>query len=192
MAIKKRAHTRSVPPAELPKCPTGIRGPDQIARGGLPRERPTLVCGGAGTGKTVFGIEFLVRGALEHGEPGVFVSFEGHPVGLVANTTSLGFGLDRLVMQKKLFIDQVAIDRSEIMETGEYNLDGLFIRLDAAIRAVQAMRIVLDTIEVLFGALSNFGILRAELRRLFAWLKDQGVTCIGRSSNGSSRMRSPA
>lgn len=141
--MKKAISTRSAPVAELPKCRTGIRGLDQITHGGLPRGRPTLVCGGAGSGKILFGMEFLVRGALEHGEPGVFVSFEERPV-----------------------------DRSEIMETGECNLDGLFIRLGAAIHEVQAKRVVLDTIEVLFGALSNLGILRSELRRLFAWLKD--------------------
>ncbi|MES2859066.1 MAG: circadian clock protein KaiC [Pseudomonadota bacterium] len=184
MATRKKAHTRSAPAAELPKCPTGIRGLDQITRGGLPQGRPTLVCGGAGTGKTLFGMEFLVRGALEHGEAGVFVSFEERPVDLVANTASLGFDLDGLVANKKLLIDQVAIDRSEIMETGEYNLDGLFIRLGAAIQEVQAKRVVLDTIEVLFGALSNVGILRSELRRLFAWLKDQGVTCIVTGERG--------
>ncbi|MEW6166513.1 MAG: circadian clock protein KaiC [Pseudomonadota bacterium] len=176
------------PPAgQLPKCPTGIHGLDQITRGGLPQGRPTLVCGGAGSGKTLLGMEFLVRGAREYGENGVFVSFEERPADLDANTRSLGFAIQELVARRKLIIDQVQIDRSEILETGEYNLDGLFLRLGAAIDAVHAKRVVLDTIEVLFAALSNLGILRAELRRLFAWLRDRGVTTLvtGERGDGS-------
>ena len=173
---------------KLEKCPTGIRGFDQITFGGLPRGRPTLVCGGAGTGKTLLGIEFLVRGAMEYNEPGVFMSFEERPVDLDKNTASLGFDLNNLIKRKKLFIDQIAVDRSEIIETGEYNLDGLFIRLGAAIDSVHAKRVVLDTIEVLFSALSNLGILRSELRRLFDWLKDRGVTAIVTGERGDGTL----
>ena len=174
--------------SKLEKCPTGIRGFDQITFGGLPRGRPTLVCGGAGTGKTLLGIEFMVRGAMEHNEPGVFMSFEERPVDLDKNTASLGFDLNNLIKRKKLFIDQIAVDRSEIIETGEYNLDGLFIRLGAAIDSVHAKRVVLDTIEVLFSALSNLGILRSELRRLFDWLKDRGVTAIVTGERGDGTL----
>jgi circadian clock protein KaiC len=172
----------------LSKCPSGIRGLDQITSGGLPRGRPTLVCGGPGTGKTLFGMEFLVRGAGEYGEPGVFLSFEERVADLSENTASLGFELDRLMAANKIHVDQVRIDKSEIMETGEYNLDGLFIRLAAAIEAVGAKRVVLDTIEVLFGALSNQGVLRAELHRLFAWLKDRKVTTLVTGERGSGNL----
>lgn len=169
---------------ELEKCQSGIRGLDDITHGGLPRGRPTLVCGGAGTGKTLLGLEFLVRGATEQNEPGVFLSFEERPIDLAKNTASLGFNLADLVTRKKLYIEQVIIDRSEILETGEYNLDGLFVRLGAAIDSVRAKRVVLDTIEVLFAALSNLGVLRSELRRLFEWLKDKGVTTIVTGERG--------
>jgi circadian clock protein KaiC len=178
---------KQAPQRRLAKCPSGIRGLDQITSGGLPRGRPTLVCGGAGTGKTLFGMEFLVRGATKYGEHGVFVSFEERASDLSENTASLGFELDRLMASNKILVDQIRIERNEILETGEYNLDGLFIRLAAAIDSVGAKRVVLDTIEVLFGALSNVGILRAELHRLFAWLKDKGVTTLvtGERGDGS-------
>jgi circadian clock protein KaiC len=172
----------------LTKCPSGIRGLDQITTGGLPRGRPTLVCGGPGTGKTLFAMEFLVRGATDYGEPGVFVSFEERVSDLSENTASLGFELDRLMADNKIQVDQITIDTSEILESGEYNLDGLFIRLAAAIDSVGAKRVVLDTIEVLFGALSNLGILRAELRRLFAWLKDKGVTTLVTGERGEGSL----
>jgi circadian clock protein KaiC len=162
----------------LPKARTCIQGLDEITRGGLPRGRPTLVCGGAGSGKTMFGLEFLVRGATQCDEPGVFISFEETIPDLTKNAASLGFDLGRLVTQKKLFIDHVHISRSEMAETGEYDLDGLFIRISDAVRRVGAKRIVLDTLEVLFGELSNPGILRGEIRRLFAWLKEQGLTTV--------------
>lgn len=181
---KAKRSARAPKSLELDKCPTGIRGLDDITHGGLPRGRPTLVCGGAGTGKTLLGAEFLVRGATEYNEAGVFVTFEERPVDLAKNTASLGFDLNGLVARKKLYVDQIAIDRSEILETGEYNLDGLFVRLGAAIDAVKAKRVVLDTIEVLFAALSNLGILRSELRRLFEWLKDKGVTTIVTGERG--------
>ena len=162
----------------LPKCPTGIRGLDEITMGGLPRGRPTLICGGAGCGKTLLAAEFLVRGITEFGEPGVFMVFEETAQDLIANVASLGFELDRLVAEGKLYIDYVRVERHEIEETGEYDLDGLFIRLAYAIQKVGAKRVALDTIEMLFGGLQNPLILRAELRRLLQWLKDQGVTAV--------------
>jgi circadian clock protein KaiC len=179
---------KRTPQPHLAKCPSGIRGLDQITGGGLPRGRPSLVCGGPGTGKTLFGMEFLVRGATAHNEPGVFVSFEERISDLSANTASLGFELDRLIAARKIFVDHVRIDKDEILETGEYNLDGLFIRLAAAIDAVHAKRVVLDTIEVLFGALSNIGILRAELHRLFVWLKERGVTTLVTGERGEKTL----
>ena len=163
---------------DLPKCPTGIQGLDEITGGGLPRGRPTLVCGAAGCGKTLFAIEFLVRGVIQHGEPGVFMAFEETAPELTANVRSLGFDLDDLVARNQLAIDHVRVERSEIEETGEYDLEALFIRLAYAIDRVGAKRVVLDTVESLFGGLSNAGILRAELRRLFRWLKEKGVTAV--------------
>jgi circadian clock protein KaiC len=162
----------------LQKALTGIQGLDEITAGGLPKGRPTLISGGAGSGKTMFGLEFLVRGATEYGEPGVFMSFEETIPDLTKNAASLGFDLDRLVAQKKIFLDHVYISRSDIAETGEYDLDGLFIRIADAVKQVGAKRVVLDTIEALFGELPNPGILRAEIRRLFGWLKQQGLTTI--------------
>lgn len=172
----------------LPKAPTGIRGVDEITRGGLPRGRPTLVCGSAGCGKTLFAAEFLIRGATEHGEPGVFVAFEETAEELAANVRSLGFDLDRLVRERKLSIDHVRVDRSEIEESGEYNLDGLFIRLAHAIDSIRAKRVVLDTIETLFSGLANHAVLRAELRRLFGWLKTKGVTAIITGETGVGQL----
>jgi circadian clock protein KaiC len=164
--------------APLAKAPSGIRGLDEITLGGLPRGRPTLVCGGAGSGKTLFAMEFLVRGAVDHGEPGVFMSFEESEADLAANVASLGFDVRRLEAQGKLAIDHVRIERSEIEETGEYDLSGLFVRLQHAIDTVGAKRVALDTIESLFSGLPNLGVLRAELRRLFQWLKDRGLTVV--------------
>ena len=160
----------------LPKCPTGIQGLDEITGGGLPQGRPTLVCGSAGCGKTLLAMEFLVRGATEFDEPGVFMAFEETAEELTQNVRSLGFDLDDLARRKKMALDYVRVERSEIEETGEYDLEGLFIRLGYAIDSVGAKRVVLDTIESLFGGLSNDAILRAELRRLFRWLKNKGVT----------------
>jgi len=162
----------------LPKSLTGIQGLDEITGGGLPSGRPTLVSGGAGSGKTLFGLEFLVRGATQYGEPGVFMSFEETILDLTKNAASLGFDLGRLVTDKKLFLDHVQISGSEIEETGEYDLDGLFIRIANAVQRVGARRIVLDTIEALFGQLPNPGILRAEIHRLFGWLKEKGLTTV--------------
>jgi circadian clock protein KaiC len=175
-AQKKKASQPSF--KTLQKAPTGIQGLDEITGGGLPRGRPTLVSGGAGSGKTLFGLEFLVRGATKYSEPGVFISFEESIPDLTKNVASLGFDLDRLVADKKLFLDHVYISRSEIAETGEYDLDGLFIRIADAVQKVGARRIVLDTIEALFGDLPDPGILRAEIRRLFDWLKQKGLTTV--------------
>ena len=168
----------------LAKCPTGIRGLDQITDGGLPRNRSTLVCGGPGAGKTLMGIEFLARGARDFREPGVFVSFEERPDDLAKNAFSLGFDLGRLTRGKRLVVEHIALDRTQLVEAGEYDLEGLFIRLGAAIDSVGAKRVVLDTIETLFGALTNQGILRAELNRLFSWLKDKVVTTLITAERG--------
>jgi circadian clock protein KaiC len=162
----------------LPKAPTGIGGFDEITFGGLPKGRPTLVCGSAGCGKTLFGIEFLVRGITQFGDPGVLVSFEESGHDLEMNVASLGFNLRRLQRSKKLVIDHIYIDKAEIAETGEYDLEGLFIRLNGAIDSIGAKRVLLDTPEALFAGLSNAGVLRSELRRLFGWLKQKGVTAV--------------
>jgi circadian clock protein KaiC len=172
----------------LPKTPTGIDGVDEITMGGLPSGRSTLVCGSAGCGKTLFSLEFIVRGAQEFNEPGVFVAFEEKPSELAANVSSLGFDLNKLQKEKKVRIDYIHIDRSEIEETGEYNLEGLFIRLNNAIDSIGAKRVVLDTLENLFSGLSNEIILRAELRRLFQWLKDKGVTSIITGERGEKTL----
>ncbi len=172
----------------LPKAPSGIRGLDEITGGGLPRGRPTLVCGAAGCGKTLLAMEFLIRGATEHGEPGVFMSFEESDEELAANVASLGFDLRRLEAEKKLAVDHVRIERSEIEETGEYNLEGLFVRLAHAVQTVGAKRVALDTIESLFAALPNPTILRSELRRLFRWLKDRGLTAVITGEKGEGTL----
>jgi len=172
----------------LPKAPSGIDGLDEIAGGGLPRGRPTLVCGGAGCGKTLFAMEFLVRGAAQYGEPGVFMAFEETAEELAANVASLGFDLKRLEAQKKLAIDYVRIERSEIEETGEYDLEGLFVRLQHAIETVGAKRVVLDTVESLFAGLPNPLVLRSELRRMFRWLKDRGMTVVITGEKGEGTL----
>jgi circadian clock protein KaiC len=172
----------------LEKSPSGIAGLDEITCGGLPKGRTTLVCGGAGCGKTLFGIEFLVKGATEFGEPGVFMAFEETAEELAKNVRALGFDLDRLVAQQMLAVDYVHVERSEIEETGEYDLEALFIRLGHAIDSIGARRVVLDTLETLFGGLSNQAILRAELRRLFRWLKDRGVTAIITAERGGGTL----
>jgi circadian clock protein KaiC len=186
--MKTTGHTPSSPKAHLPKCPTGIQGLDEITGGGLPRGRPTLVSGGAGCGKTLFAAEFLVRGAAQFGEPGVFMSFEETDSELQANVKSLGFDLAGLVRRKKIVLDYVYIERSEIHETGEYDLEGLFVRLNHAIDSIGAKRVVLDTLEALFAGLPNESILRAELRRLFRWLKDKGVTAVITAERGREQL----
>jgi circadian clock protein KaiC len=173
---------------ELAKTPTGILGLDEITSGGLPTGRPTLVCGGAGSGKTLLATSFLVNGAQHYGEPGVLMTFEENSDELASDVASLGFDLPALVDDGKLFVDYVRIERSEIEETGEYDLEGLFVRIDHAVRSVGARRVVLDTIESLFSGLGNSSILRAELRRLFRWLKDKGLTSIITAERGEGTL----
>ena len=185
----KTNRLRPVAPAtQLPKCPTGIQGLDEITGGGLPRGRPTLVCGGAGCGKTLLAAEFLVRGATQFGEPGVLMAFEETEAELKANVASLGFDLAGLVRRKKIVIDYVHIERSEVQESGEYDLEGLFVRLNHAIDSIGAKRVVLDTLEVLFASMPNEVILRAELRRLFRWLKEKGVTAVITAERGREQL----
>ena len=172
----------------LTKCLTGIHGLDAITGGGLPRGRPTLICGSSGSGKTLFGMEFLIRGIQQYGEHGVFVSFEERPKDLAENVASLGYDLHSMIADKTIIIDQISIDRGEITETGEFDLEGLFIRLALAIDAVSAKRVVLDTIETLFSALTNARIIRSELRRLFFWLKEKGVTAIVTGERGDGNL----
>jgi circadian clock protein KaiC len=172
----------------LPKCPTGINGLDEITGGGLPRGRPTLVCGSAGCGKTLLAAEFLVRGAAQFGEPGVLMAFEETEAELKANVASLGFDLEGLVRRKKIVIDYVHIEPSEVQESGEYDLEGLFVRLNHAIDSIGAKRVVLDTLEALFSSLGNEAILRAELRRLFRWLKVKGVTAVITAERGREQL----
>jgi len=172
------------PLGELAKAPTGIRGLDEITRGGLPKGRPTLVCGGAGSGKTLLALTFLVNGAVQFDEPGVLMTFEENGDEIASDVASLGFDLPHLIQTGKLAVDYVRVERSEIEETGEYDLEGLFVRLDYAIRTLGAKRVVLDTIESLFAGLKNDAILRSELRRLFRWLKDQGVTALITAERG--------
>src|SRR5690349_7889050 len=178
--MAKRSFVRS----EIGKAPTGIAGLDEITYGGIPAGRPTLVSGGPGSGKTLLGVSFLVNGAQSYGEPGVLVTFEENADELASDVRSLGYDLDKLVAQKKLLIDYVHVDRSEIEETGEYDLEGLFVRLDHAIKEVGAKRVMLDTIETLFGGLEDTGILRAELRRLFRWLRDRQITTVVTAERG--------
>src|ERR1017187_9842070 len=174
--MKTNGHKSTSSAACLPKCPTGIQGLDEITGGGVPRGRPTLVCGGTGCGKTLLAAEFLVLGAVQFGEIGVFKSFEETEAELKANVASRGFDLAGLVRRKKIVLDYVHIERSEVQESGEYDLEGLFVRLNHAIDSIGAKRVVLDTLEALFATLPNEAILRSELRRLFRWLKDKGVT----------------
>jgi circadian clock protein KaiC len=185
---KSRKPAESPRPEGIEKCPTGIRGLDEITLGGLPRGRTTLVCGGPGSGKTLMAMEFIVHGIREFGEHGVFMAFEETARDLVKNVTSLGFDLDQMIRRKQLEIDYVRVERSEIEETGEYDLEGLFVRLDHMIDTVGAKRVVLDTIEALFAGLPNEAILRAELRRLFRWLKEKGVTAIITGEQGESTL----
>ncbi len=172
----------------LEKCPTGIQGLDEITYGGLPQGRPVLLCGKAGCGKTLMAMEFLVRGATEFNEPGVFMAFEETANELTQNVASLRWDLEELITQKKLAIDHVRVERSEIEETGEYDLEALFIRLGFEIDAIAAKRVVIDTLEVLFGGLENAAIVRSELRRLFLWLKSKGVTAIITSESGENSL----
>jgi circadian clock protein KaiC len=172
---------------EIRKAPTGIPGLDEITFGGLPAGRPTLVAGGPGSGKTLLGISFLVEGALRFNEPGVLLTFEEKAEELATDVRSLGYDLDKLCTERKLLIDYIHVDRSEIEETGEYDLEGLFVRLDHAIKQIGAKRVMLDTIETLFGGLKDSGILRAELRRLFRWLRDHQLTAVITAERGENQ-----
>jgi circadian clock protein KaiC len=184
----KRRHDSEVALVSLPKCPTGIHGLDEIALGGLPRGRPTLVCGAAGCGKTLLGMEFLVRGARDFDEPGVCLSFEETAEELAANVASLGFDLGALIARKKLLIDHIYLERSLIEEAGEYNLEGLFVRLGHAVDSIGAKRVLLDSVEALFAGLQDEAVLRSELRRLFRWLKDRGLTAVVTGERGQGTL----
>src|ERR1700690_3380392 len=186
--MKPKAAKSASPATRLPKCPTGIQGLDEITSGGLPRGRPTLVCGGAGCGKTLLAAEFLVRGAVQFGEPGVLVAFEETEAELAANVASLGFDLAGLVRRKKIVADYVHIEPGDVHESGEYDLEGLFVRLNHAIDSIGAKRVVLATLEALFAGLRNEAILRAELRRLFRWLKVKGVTAVITAERGREQL----
>ena len=170
--------------SEIQKAPTGISGLDDITNGGLPLGRPTLVSGGPGSGKTLLGVSFLVNGAQQFAEPGVLMTFEENAEELAQDVRSLGYDLDALVAQKRLIVDYIHVDRSEIEETGEYDLEGLFVRLEHAIKQIGAKRVMLDTIETLFGGLKDTGVLRAELRRLFRWLRDREITAVVTAERG--------
>src|SRR5689334_7558567 len=183
-----RGESREKRNSTLPKAPTGIEGLDEITGGGLPRGRPTLVCGSAGCGKTLLAMEFLIRGATEFGEPGACITFEETEKELAQNVRSLGFDVDTLVSENKLAFDYIHVERSEIEETGEYDLEGLFLRLGLAIDSVGARRVVLDTIESLFSGFNNMAVLRSELRRLFRWFKDKGVTVIITGERGTGTL----
>jgi circadian clock protein KaiC len=172
---------------QIAKAPTGIPGLDEITFGGLPAGRPTLVAGGPGSGKTLLGVSFLVEGARRFNEPGVLLTFEEKAEELATDVRSLGVDLDKLCAERKLIVDYVHVDRSEIEETGEYDLEGLFVRLDHAIREIGAKRVMLDTIETLFGGLQDAGILRAELRRLFRWLRDRQITAVITAERGENQ-----
>jgi circadian clock protein KaiC len=170
------------------KSPTGIHGLDEVTRGGLPQGRPTLLCGSAGCGKTLFGMTFLYNGAVQYDELGVFIAFEEQPEDLIKNVGSLSYDIQKLIAEKKLAIDHVEIERSKIAESGEYDLEGLFIRLGFAIDQIGAKRVVVDTIEALFSGLENEQLLRSELRRLFEWLKAKGVTAVITGERGEGTL----
>ena len=172
----------------IEKAPTGIHGFDEITGGGLPKGRPTLLCGGAGCGKTLFSLHFLVRGAVEYGEPGVMLAFEEREHDLIENVASLGFDLGELVERNLISLDHIHVDRMEIEESGEYDLEGLFLRLEMAIKQVGAKRVVIDTLETIFGAFSNQTILRSELNRLFSWLKERELTTIITGERGDGTL----
>jgi circadian clock protein KaiC len=186
MPSRAKRSARELSPLE--KTPTGIPGFDEISEGGLPKGRTAIVCGGAGCGKTMFGIEFLVRGALEYDEPGVLMAFEETPEDIARNVASLGFDIQDLANKKKLFLDYISVEPHEIQESGDYDLEGLFIRLQCAVEAVGAKRVMFDTLEALFSGFSNPGILRAEFRRLFRWLKDRGLTTVITAERGEGTL----
>jgi circadian clock protein KaiC len=172
----------------IAKAPTGIPGLDDVTGGGLPGGRPTLICGGAGSGKTLLGMSIILNGIAKFREPGVIMTFEENIDELAQNVGSLGLDVASLMAKNKLAIDYVHIDRSEIEETGEYDLEALFVRIDHAVNSVGAKRVMLDTVESLFGGLSSESVLRAELRRLFRWLKDRRLTTIITAERGSGTL----
>lgn len=186
--MNKKDNFSRIEKTALPKTPTGIAGLDELTYGGLPTGRSTLLCGAAGCGKTLFATTFLVNGAREYDENGVFMSFEERAVDLEQNVASLGYGLAELIAEKKVVIDHVHVERAEIEESGEYDLEGLFVRLNHAIDSIGAKRVVLDTVEALFTSFADKIILRAELRRLFDWLKDKGVTAIVTGERGEGQL----
>ncbi len=186
--VQKKNNKKADAAFVFPKTPTGVQGLDEITEGGFPSGRPTLICGSAGCGKTLMSMQFIARGITDYGEPGVFMTFEESVGDLVLNVKSLGLDLDDLVKRKKLFIDHVKIERSEMEEAGPYDLEGLFIRLGHAIEKVGAKRVVLDTLETLFAHLRDESLLRSELRRLFAWLKEKGVTAVITAERGDGTL----
>jgi circadian clock protein KaiC len=186
MVKKTKQRTHELVP--LQKAQTGIAGLDEITGGGLPQGRTTIVCGGPGCGKTMLGIEFLVRGALEFNEPGVLMAFEETPEDIASNVASLGFDIEKLAAEKKLFLDYISVEPSEMAETGDYDLEGLFIRLQNAVESIGAKRVMFDTVEALFTGFANPGILRAEFRRLFRWLKDRGLTTVLTAERGEGTL----
>lgn len=184
--VKAREASRGLP--GFAKSPTGIAGLDEVTNGGLPTGRPTLLCGFAGSGKTLFGMTFLYNGAVEFDEPGVFIAFEEQPDELIKNVGSLNYDVEALIADKKLAVDHIQLERNQIAESGEYDLEGLFIRIGYAIDSIGAKRVVIDTIETLFGGLDNQAVLRSELRRLFEWLKQRGVTAIITGERGEGTL----
>lgn len=186
--MPQRSNNNNHVVSALEKSATGIGGLDEITGGGLPKGRTTIVCGGPGCGKTMMGIEFLVRGATEFGEPGVLMAFEETPQEMAKNVASLGFDLKGLAERKKLFLEHVYIEPSDIEEAGDYDLEGLFVRLQNAVETVGAKRVLLDTVEALFSGFRNAGILRAEIRRLFRWLKDRGLTTVVTAERGEGTL----
>jgi circadian clock protein KaiC len=186
--MKKTPKKLITPNKTLKKCQTGIDGLDDITEGGLPEGRPTLICGSAGCGKTLMGIQFIYKGISEFNEPGVIMTFEEPLEDLAKNVNSLGIDLKGLIDKKLLRVDHVKVERSEIEETGEFDLEGLFIRLEHAIDSIGAKRVLLDTIESLFSGIENQAVLRSEIRRLFAWLKNKGVTTIITGERGENSL----
>lgn len=183
-----RTKNTSIKKELLAKTPSGIEGLDEVMDGGFPKGRPVLICGSAGCGKSLMAIQFLVRGIIDHNEPGVLMTFEETAHDVTQNVKSLGFDIQKLIEEKKLKIDHIRIERSEIEETGEYDLEGLFVRLNYAIDSIKAKRVVLDTIESLFGGMENETILRSEIRRLFQWLKQKGVTAVITGERGEKSL----
>lgn len=175
-------------PTGIDKSLTGIEGFDDLTLGGLPTGRPSLICGSAGCGKTLFAVTFLVHGARDFDEPGVFVTFEERPDDIATNVASLGFDVSGLIAQGKLAMEHIAVDPSEVAEIGDFDLEGLFLRLELAIDAIGAKRVVLDTIESLFSAFTNQAVLRAEIRRLFDWLKGKGLTTVITAERGDGAL----